>query len=90
MDCTESLLWQLLGDVMDHLVWTEAQMDVVLDPRRRPNTACFVGCGHSNGLVTHRTQECPKKVLGGIPRSLLGNPGATPDSPQTLYSVYVT
>ena len=60
-----------------------------ITPQPSPGQMYFMN-SMSNGLVTRRTQERPKKVLGGLRRSLLGNPGATPDSPQTLYSVYDT
>ena len=39
-------------------------------------------------LRTRSTQECPKMVLVDLRRSMLGNPGTTPDSPLTVKLVY--
>ena len=48
------------------------------------SAALSIACGRlCNGLGTRRTQEHPKMVLSDLCRSTLGNPGATPDSPQT-------
>ena len=49
------------------------------------SAALSIACGRlCNGLGTHRNQEHPKMVLSDLCRSTLGNPGATPDSPQTV------